>query len=248
MPTTGEFFHDHNTSFPESQVVTTGPEAPPAPLHTSHQTSVVTTIFTFGIRAYHASLAAIARDTELDLKAAVPVWEAVQHFDTILLATIVTASFKESIQVNPVCWFFITSSLLQASMALVYSTILIIMFSGGHNEYTYSAVNEDQLHFLGWSVWDHFSLPAISTVWSILMLMVHRSILMLMVALTANAVWPGAARNNHSGQHHLEAYFMVAKAMSFFVLCFTAARFDIFLFQLHRISQALYQAARAESA
>jgi hypothetical protein len=103
MPTTGESFHDHNTSFPESQVVTTGPEAPPAPLHTSHQTSAVTTIFTFGIRAYHASLAAIARDTELgestiscqciksvkyypDLKAAVPVWEAVRHFDTVLLA------------------------------------------------------------------------------------------------------------------------------------------------------------------
>ena len=63
-----------------------------------------------------------------------------------------------------------------------------------------------------------------------------------MVALIVDAVWPGAAK------HHLEAYFTVAKAMSFLALCFAAARFVIFLFQLRRISQALYQAARAESA
>ena len=75
--------------------------------------------------------------------------------------------------------------------------------------------------------------------------MIHRSILAFMVALIVNAVWPGVARNN---QHHLEAYFTVAKAMLFLVLCFAAARFGIFLFHLRRISQALYQAARAESA
>ncbi|KAF8667476.1 hypothetical protein AX14_006336 [Amanita brunnescens Koide BX004] len=228
-----------DASFPEIQDVTAEPEVP-GPLHRTW--TLVAMIFTLGIPGFHASLATIAsdtnlaaimRDTTLDLKAAVPVWEAVRHFDTVLLAAIVTTSFKESVQADPVCWFFIASSLLQAFMALIYSTFLIIMFLGGHKEYTYSAVNEDQLRFLRWSVWDHFSLPAILTVWSILT---------FMVALIVDAVWPGAAK------HHLEAYFTVAKAMSFLALCFAAARFVIFLFQLRRISQALYQAARAESA
>ncbi|KAF8691930.1 hypothetical protein AX14_002703 [Amanita brunnescens Koide BX004] len=212
--------------------------------------------FTFGIPAYHASIAIIARDTTmLDLKAIVPAWEAVRHFDTILLAyviylfadgrtnafaapfdsAIVTAVFKGSAQDDPVYWFFITSSLLQASMGLISSTILIIVFLGNRNEYTYNSAHEDQLRLLCWSVWDHFSLPAILTVWSILT---------LMTALMVDAVWPNAARNNCSGQDHC---FMVAKAILFLVLCFAAARFGIFMVQLRRISQALCQ-AQAESA
>ncbi|KAF8654303.1 hypothetical protein AX14_008257 [Amanita brunnescens Koide BX004] len=238
MPTT-DSIDSRTASLPESQGES---EAPPAPLHirNHHWTLVTLTVtmthFTLGIPAYHASLAIIASDTSmLDLKAVVPVWEAVRHFDTILLAAIVTALFKGTTQDDPVYWFFITSSLLQASMGLICSTILIIMFLGSHNEYIYNSAHEDRLRLLCWSVWDHFSLPAISTVWSILM---------FMTALIVDAVWPNAARNNCLGQ---DDCFTVAKAMLFLVLCFAAARFGVFMVQLRRISQALYQ-AQAQSA
>ncbi|KAF8692564.1 hypothetical protein AX14_002472, partial [Amanita brunnescens Koide BX004] len=161
----------HTASLPDSQDVTTEPEVLPAPPHTNNQTLVTTIMFTFGIPAYHASLATIARDTMFDLKALVPVWKAVRHFDCVLLAALVTALFKESAQINPVYWFFITSSLLQASMGLICSTIFIIVSLGSRNEYTYNSAHEDKLRLMCWSVWDHFSLPAISTVWSILTFM-----------------------------------------------------------------------------
>jgi hypothetical protein len=81
----------------------------------------------------------------LDLKAAVRAWEAVRNFDSILLAyvivvvlvrrpdvvfyrSLVAALFKES--AHAIYWFFIACSLLQASMGLICSTILIISFSG----------------------------------------------------------------------------------------------------------------------
>ncbi|KAF8695439.1 hypothetical protein AX14_001819 [Amanita brunnescens Koide BX004] len=229
MPAT-DSVDGRTASLPESQDESEAPQ--------NHLvTLAVTTMFTFsGIPAYHASLAIIGRDTNmLDLKAVVPVWEAVRHFDTILLAAIVTALFKGSAQDDPVYWFFITSSLLQASMGLICSTILIIVFLGSRKEYTYNSAHENQLHLLCWSVWDQLSLPAISTVWSILT---------FMTALIIDTVWPNIARNNCSGQDHC---FTVAKAMLFLVLCFTAARFGIFMVQLRRISQALYQ-AQAESA
>ncbi|KAF8675485.1 hypothetical protein AX14_005113 [Amanita brunnescens Koide BX004] len=171
----------------------------------------------------------------LDLKALVPVCEVVWNFDTVLLATLVTALFKESAQVDPVYWFFINSSLLQASMGLICSNILGIMFLGSRNEYRYSSAQEDHLRLLCWSVWDHFSLPAILTVWSLFT---------FIAALTVDAVWPKAARNNCSDQDHC---FTVSKAMLFLVLCFAAARFGMFMVQLRRISQAFYQ-ARAGSA
>lgn len=76
---------------------------------------------------------------------------------------------------------------------------------------------------------------------------IHRSILTFMTALIVDNVWSNATRNNCSGQDHHDACFAVAKAMLFLVLCFATARFVIFMFQLRRISQALYQAARAES-
>lgn len=96
----------HTASLPDSQDVTTEPEVLPAPPHTNNQTLVTTIMFTFGIPAYHASLATIARDTMfgestfscmcnrfvtscLDLKALVPVWKAVRHFDCVLLAYVV---------------------------------------------------------------------------------------------------------------------------------------------------------------
>ncbi|KAF8690285.1 hypothetical protein AX14_003022 [Amanita brunnescens Koide BX004] len=227
MPTTKD------ASLPEIQDVKTEPEAP---LHWIW--TLVAMIFTFGIPAFHASLATITSGTMIDLKAVVPAWKGVRHLDTVLLATFLTASFKESAQVNPVYWFLVTCSLLQALMGLVCSTILIIIFLGGHNEYKYSSANEDHLRLLCWSLWDHFSLPAISTVWSILM---------FMIALIVDALWSNEARN-YSGQDHLDTYFTAAKVALFLVLCFTAARFGIFMFQLRRISQALYQAARAESA
>ena len=82
----------------------------------------------------------------LDLKAAIRIWEAVRNFDSILLAyvivivlvrrprytvlyrSLVAVLFKES--AHAMYWFFITCSLLQASMGLICSTILIISFSG----------------------------------------------------------------------------------------------------------------------
>lgn len=123
MLTTGEPFHGHNASFPESQVVTTEPEAHPAPLHINHRTSAIIRIFTLGIPDYHASLAAIARNTTLcestfsckcnksvkyylDLKAAVPVWEAVRHFDTVLLAYVMIYHFAGG-------WLMLPSFVLQ---------------------------------------------------------------------------------------------------------------------------------------
>ncbi|KAF8651907.1 hypothetical protein AX14_008444 [Amanita brunnescens Koide BX004] len=236
MPTTKEPVHGRTFSLPDSHDVIA--EASLAPLRIRDQHILVTIILTFGIPAHHASVATVAGGTMLVLKALVPAWEAVRHFDTVLLAALVTALFKESAQVDPVYWFFITSSLLQASMGLICSTTLIIVFLGGPNEYTYNSAHEDQLRLLCWSVWDHFSLPAISTVWSILT---------FMTALIVDAVWPNAARNNCSGQDHHDACFEVAKVMLFLVLCFAAARFVIFLFQLRRISQALHQAAQAES-
>ncbi len=87
----------------------------------------------------------------LDLKAALPVWEALRSFASILLAyvtgrssvttlqltlhplsAVVAASFKA--QDSPGYWFFITCSLLQGSLALISSTILVISFSGDHRE------------------------------------------------------------------------------------------------------------------
>ena len=108
MPTT-DSIDSRTASLPESQGES---EAPPAPLHirNHHWTLVTLTVtmthFTLGIPAYHASLAIIASDTSmlgestkfgstsffkycLDLKAVVPVWEAVRHFDTILLAYVI---------------------------------------------------------------------------------------------------------------------------------------------------------------
>ena len=80
------------------------------------------------------------------MKAAVRAWEAVRNFDSILLAyvivvvlvhrprypvlyrSLVAALFKES--AHAIYWFFIAFALLQASMGLICSTILIIGFSG----------------------------------------------------------------------------------------------------------------------
>ena len=69
-----------------------------------------------------------------------------------------------------------------------------------------------------------------------------------MIALLVDAVRPNVAGNNCSGQDHCDAYFTVAKAMLFLVLCFATARFGVFMIQLRRISQALYREAQAESA
>src|SRR6266576_5126535 len=42
---------------------------------------------------------------------------------------LVAALFKESAQLDPIYWFFIICSLVQASVGLICSTILIILFS-----------------------------------------------------------------------------------------------------------------------
>jgi len=119
----------------------------------------------------------------------VPVWEAVRSFDSILLAALVAALFKESAQLDPIYWFFIVCSLLQASVGLICSTILIVIFSDGRHRSEYRSIHEDRLCLLFWNIWDHFSLPAISTVWSVLT---------FMIALVVDAVWPNAAQNNNN--------------------------------------------------
>ncbi|KAF8321506.1 hypothetical protein F5887DRAFT_1030099 [Amanita rubescens] len=97
-------------------------------------------IVAFSIPTFHASLATSrVVDSTLDLKATLPVWEALRNFASILLAAVVAASFKA--QVNPGYWFFITCSLLQGSLALISSTILIISFSGNHREHEYRFVD-----------------------------------------------------------------------------------------------------------
>ena len=47
---------------------------------------------------------------------------------------LVAALFKESARLDPIYWFLVTCSLLQASMGLICSTILIIIFSGSRRQ------------------------------------------------------------------------------------------------------------------
>ncbi|KAF8675486.1 hypothetical protein AX14_005104 [Amanita brunnescens Koide BX004] len=142
-------------------------------------------------------------------------------------------SFKESTQVNPACWFFIACSVLQESLALICSTVTIVSFSGDHHNYEYSSANEHRLRFLSWSIWDHNALPAVTAAWGTFT---------FMIALIVDAVWPTTVQNNCAGQVN---DFTVAKVLLSLALCFTAARFGIFMLHLRRISQALL---RAESA
>ena len=102
MPTTEESVRA--ASFPESQGVVTEPEAPPAPPHIRSHHTLIVMILTFGVPAYHASLATVARDNMLgkhpilsrckikhylDLKAIFPALEAVRDFDTVLFAYVI---------------------------------------------------------------------------------------------------------------------------------------------------------------
>ncbi|KAF8320247.1 hypothetical protein F5887DRAFT_364563 [Amanita rubescens] len=218
----------------ESQNVTVDLDAS-VPIN--HQ-SLLATILTFGISAFHASRS--TKGSAFAPSVNVPVWEAVRCFDSILLAALVAALFKESAQLDPIYWFFVTCSLLQASMGLICSTILIILFSGGshhqvsslHIDSEYRSVREDQLRLLFWNIWDQFSLPAVSTVWSVLT---------FMIALIMDAVWPINAVPNDclAGRAHRDTQFTVAKTMLLLVLCFTAVRFGIFMAHLRRTSRAL---------
>ncbi|KAF8708890.1 hypothetical protein AX14_013541 [Amanita brunnescens Koide BX004] len=142
-------------------------------------------------------------------------------------------SFKESTQVNPACWFFITCAVLQASLALICSTVTIVLFSGDHHIYEYSSADENRLRFLSWSIWDHNALPAVTTAWGTFT---------FVIALIVDAVRPLTVQNNRIGQVD---DFTMAKILLSLALCFTAARFGIFMLHLRRISQALL---RAESA
>ncbi|KAF8340968.1 hypothetical protein F5887DRAFT_977445 [Amanita rubescens] len=199
---------------------------PSAPIN--HQ-ALLTTVLAFGIPAFHASLT--TKDSAFAFGLNVPVWEAVRSFDSILLAALVAALFKESAQLDPIYWFFIVCSLLQASMGLICSTILIVIFSDGHHRSEYRSIHEDRLCLLFWNIWDHFSLPAISTVWSVLT---------FMIALVVDAVWPNAAQNNNcSGQYHRNSQFTVAKVMLLLMLFFAAMRVGVFMVHLRHISQAL---------
>ncbi|KAF8320246.1 hypothetical protein F5887DRAFT_1087816 [Amanita rubescens] len=204
----------------------------PNPSEPINDQALLATIFTFGISAFHASRT--TKDSAFAFGLNIPVWEAVRSFDSILLAVLVAALFKESAQLNPIYWFFVTCSLLQASMGLICSTILIILFSGGRHQSEYHSVREDQLCLLFWNIWDQLSLPAVSTVWSVLT---------FMIALIVDAVWPINAVQNDclADRAHRDVQFTVAKAMMLLVLCFAAVRFGIFMAHLRRTSQPLGQ-------
>ncbi|KAF8350422.1 hypothetical protein F5887DRAFT_939118, partial [Amanita rubescens] len=183
-----------------------------------------TIILTFSIPTFHASLATRVVDSTFDLKATLPVWEALRSFASILLAAVVTASFKA--QVNPGYWFFVTCSLLQGSLALISSTILIISFSGVHREHEYRFVNVNQ-HFLFWSVWDLFSTPAISSVWGTCT---------FIIALVIDTVCPKAVGNSCSGD--CDSHSTTVKVMVCIVMFLSAVRFVFFMLHLRRVVQA----------
>ena len=70
----------------------------------------------------------------------------------------------------------------------------------------------------------------------------HRGTFTFVIALIVDAVRPLTVQNNRIGQVN---DFTMAKILLSLALCFTAARFGIFMLHLRRISQALL---RAESA
>ncbi|KAF8350419.1 hypothetical protein F5887DRAFT_913454 [Amanita rubescens] len=172
---------------------TVGPD-PPLPINYE---AFLVTILTFDIPTFHASLATRAEDSMFELKTAVPVWEAVRNLASVLLAALVATSFKESTQVNPTCWFFIAASVLQASMALICSTIFIIFFSSDRHKVslTYHCANQRDvphekyllvdvggLRFLCWSVWDHFPLPGIWSVWFAMLVLLQGGIVLAVLS------------------------------------------------------------------
>ena len=67
----------------------------------------------------------------------------------------------------------------------------------------------------------------------------HRGTFTFMIALIVDAVRPTIVQNNCAGQVN---GFTVAKVLSSLALCFTAARFGIFMLHLRRIFQALLPA------
>ncbi|KAF8726153.1 hypothetical protein AX14_008038 [Amanita brunnescens Koide BX004] len=184
-----------------------------------------TTILTLGMPAFHASLATKVTNSALDLKAAVRAWEAVRNFNSGLLASLVAALFKES--THAIYWFFIACSLLQASMGLVYATILIICFSG-HLEHDGYSVDVDKLTFSFWTIWDLFSLPAIWTVWAALT---------FIIALIVDAVAPNIVQHECAGSNH-DSLFTAAKVMLSLFICLAAVRFGFFMLHLRRVYQA----------
>ncbi|KAF8350418.1 hypothetical protein F5887DRAFT_300069 [Amanita rubescens] len=123
--------------------------------------------------------------------------------------------------------------MLQASVALISSTIFIIFFSNDHHGYLF--VDVDRLRFLCWSIWDHFSFPGICSVWGMFT---------LMVALVVDAMSPDTDQNklnNCPDKGSCGNNFMIAKVMLSLVICFIAIRFGFFMLHLRRISQTFGQ-------
>ncbi|KAF8350414.1 hypothetical protein F5887DRAFT_939086, partial [Amanita rubescens] len=190
----------------------------------NYPTAFLVTILTLGIPAFYASVTRVTSST-LDLKTAVRVWEAVRNFDSILLAALVAALFKEPIYAT--YWFFITCSLLQAGMGLICSTILIICFSGdlGHDGYS---LEVDKLSFSFWTIWDLFSVPAIWTVWAALT---------FIVALIIDAGVPNIVQNDCVNGNH-DSDFIAARVILYLFICLLTVRFAFFMLHLRRIYQA----------